>query len=99
MRPKVQLGFCYERGGLNQKQMFFAQKLSNLGLVLNKPLQLKRVTKGAEPTAASDFCDFAAKIAILMPLKSHSARFKTISLIQQIAKIQKLLKNLNCLAS
>ena len=32
--------------------MFFAQKLSILGPVLNKPLQLKRITVGAEPPAA-----------------------------------------------
>ena len=37
---------------LNQKQMFFAQKLSNLGFVLNKPLLIKRVTEGPEPPAA-----------------------------------------------
>ena len=42
-----------EREGLNQKQMFFAQKLSNLGPVLNKPLRLKRVTEGPEPPAAA----------------------------------------------
>ena len=48
-----------ERGGLNQRQMFFAQKLSNLGPMLNKPLLLKRVTEGAQ--LLGDFCDFAAK--------------------------------------
>ena len=42
--------FC--KINLNQKQMFFALKLSTLGPVLNKPLQLKRVTEGAEPPAA-----------------------------------------------
>ena len=52
MRPVAQTEFCLERGGLNQKKMFFPQKLSNLGPVLNKPLQLKRVTEGAEPPAA-----------------------------------------------
>ena len=46
--------------------MFFAQKLSNLGPVLNKPLLLKRVTEGAQ--LLGDFCDFAAKIAILRHL-------------------------------
>ena len=61
--------------------MFFAQKLSNLGPVLNKPLQLKRVTEGPEPQLLGDFCDFAAKIAILMPFQSHFARFTTISII------------------
>ena len=61
--------------------MFFAQKLSNLGPVLNKPLQLKRVTEGAKPRAAGNFCDFAAIIAILTPFKSYFARFKTTSTI------------------
>ena len=28
-----------------------------------------------------DFCNFAAKIAILTPFESHFARFKTISII------------------
>ena len=55
MPPVAQTGFCLERGGLNQKWMFFAQKLSNLGPVLNKPMQLKRVTEGAEPPAAGWF--------------------------------------------
>ena len=59
--------------------MFFAQKLSNLGPVLNKPLQLKRVTEGTESPPAGDYCDFAAKIAILTPFKSHFARFETTS--------------------
>ena len=44
-------GFA-KREMLKPKEMFFAQKLSNLSPVLNKPLQLKRVTKGAEPPAA-----------------------------------------------
>ena len=34
--------------GREPKGMFFAQKLSDLGPVLNKPLLLKRVTEGAE---------------------------------------------------
>ena len=59
--------------------MFSAQKLSNLGSVLNKPLQLKGVTEGAK--LLGDFCDFAAKIAILTPFDSDFARFKTISII------------------
>ena len=53
--------------------MFSAQKLSNLGPVLNKPLQLKRVTEGAQ--LLGDFCDFASKIAILTPFESDFARF------------------------
>ena len=59
--------------------MFFAQKLSNLVPVLNKPLLLKRVTEGAQ--LVGDFRDFAAKITILMPFELHFARFKTISII------------------
>ena len=61
--------------------MFFAQKLSNLVPLSDRPLQLKRVTKGAEPQLMGDFSDFAAKIAILTPFQSHFARFKTISII------------------
>ena len=41
--------------------MFFAQNLSNLGPVLNKPLLLKRVTEGAEPPAAEQFLQFCGK--------------------------------------
>ena len=59
--------------------MFFAQKLSNVGPELNKPLLLKRVTEGAQ--LLGGFCDFAAKIAILTPFESHFARFKTILII------------------
>ena len=82
MQPEAQPGVLLrEREGLNQKKMFFAQKLSNLGPLLNKLLQLKRVPEGAVPLAAGDFCNFAAKIAILTPFKSHFARFKTISII------------------
>ena len=54
--------------------MFFAQKLSNLGPVLNKPLLLKRVTEGAQ--LLGGFCDFAAKIAILTPFESDFALLK-----------------------
>ena len=61
--------------------MFFAQKLSNLGPVLIKPLQLKRVTEGPEPQLLRDFYDFSGKIAILTSFKSHFARFKTIPII------------------
>ena len=55
--------------------MFFTQKLSNFDPVLNKQLQLKRVTKGAELSAA-DFCDFAAKKAISTPFQSYFALLK-----------------------
>ena len=56
--------------------MPFAQKVSDLGRVLNKPMQLKGVTEGAEPQQLGDFCDFTAKIAILTPFQSHFACFK-----------------------
>ena len=46
MRPEAQLGFCSERGGLNEKQIFFAQNLSILGPVLNKLMPLERITEG-----------------------------------------------------
>ena len=59
--------------------MFFAQKLSNLGPLLNKPLLLKRVTERAQ--LVGDFRDFAAKIAISTAFESRFARFKTISII------------------
>ena len=45
--------------------MFFAQKMSNLGPVRKKPMQLKQ----------GDFCDFEAKLAILTPFQSHFACF------------------------
>ena len=41
--------------------MLFAQKLSDLGPVLNKPLQLKRVTERAELPAAGRFLRFGGK--------------------------------------
>ena len=56
--------------------MFFAQKLSNLGPEVKKPLLLQRVAEWAQ--LLGDFCNFAAKIAILTPFESHFARFKTI---------------------
>ena len=59
--------------------MCFVQKLSNLDPLLNKPLLIKRVTEAAQ--LLGDFCNFAAKIAILTPFESHFARFKTISII------------------
>ena len=57
---------------------FFPQKLSNLGLLLNKLLQLKRITEGEwgqSPQALGNFCDFAEKIAILTPFQSLFTRF------------------------
>ena len=54
----------YEGGDLNQKQIFLKLKLSNLGHVLNKPLQIKRITEGVwrqSPKPMGDFCDFMAK--------------------------------------
>ena len=43
MLPDTQPGFCLEGW---TKSKFFAQKLSDLGFVLTKPMQLKRVTNG-----------------------------------------------------
>ena len=62
--------------------MFFAQKMSNLGPVLHKPLLLKRVTEGPEPQLLREFCNFAAKIGILIPFESHFARSKTIPITE-----------------
>ena len=48
MLPNAQPGFCY-RG---EAKIIFAQKLSNLSLLLNKLMQLERVTDrglGTEP--------------------------------------------------
>ena len=50
--------------------MLSAQKSSNLGPVLNKPLLLKCVTEAAQ--LLGDFCNSAAKIASLMPFQSSS---------------------------
>ena len=43
MLPETQQGYCEEE---QTKRKFFAQKLSDLGSVLNKLMQLKRVTNG-----------------------------------------------------
>ena len=43
---------------------FFPQKLSNLGPMLNKLLQLKRIIEGVwgqKSQPLDDFCDFAGK--------------------------------------
>ena len=47
MRPEAKLGFCKEGGGLESKFCCFPQKLSNLGPVLNKLMQVKRIKKEA----------------------------------------------------
>ena len=62
MGPEAQPGICLE-GGLEPKVNFFAQNPSNSGLVLNKPMQLKRITEGpgCRAPASGKFCDFAAK--------------------------------------
>ena len=78
--------------------MFFAQKLSNLGPVLNKPLPLKRVSEGTEPQLSGDFSDFAAKMAILTPFITFRTFQNHINNYNKIAKVQKSLKDLNCLA-
>ena len=49
---------------MEPKVNFFTQKLCNLGPVLNKLMQLKRITEGAWGESLQplgDFCDFAAK--------------------------------------
>ena len=38
--------------------MPFAQKLSNLNPVLNKPMQLKRITEGQSPQSLGDLFKF-----------------------------------------
>ena len=59
--------------------VFFAEKLSNLDAVLNKLMQLKRITDGGlggqSLQSLVNFGDFATKIAILMAFQSHFARF------------------------
>ena len=47
MRPKAQPENFTKREEAQPKRKFFAQKLSNLGPVLNKPMQLKNIPKGA----------------------------------------------------
>ena len=52
----------------------------NLGLVLNKLMQLKRTTEGIwgqSPEPLGDFRDFGEKIAILTPFQSLFVRFCT----------------------
>ena len=47
-----------------ETKIIFAQKLSNLDLVLNKLMQLERVTDwdlGAEPQPLGNVCDFTAQ--------------------------------------
>ena len=68
--------------GLEPKVVFFAQKLCNLGPVLNKLMELKRITEGAWEGARiwqslqplGDFCNFTEKIEIFTPFQSHFAR-------------------------
>ena len=76
MWPEAQPGFC-EEGGAYPKVYFFPQKFPNLGPSLNRPLQLKRITKEGEQSLhpLGDFCNFALKIAILTPFQSYFARF------------------------
>ena len=97
--------------GVNQKQSFFAQKLPDLAPVLNKLIQLKRVTNGtvtkhlvtvnkglgADPPCATQFLQFCSK-------KSH---FNAILIIfrifeatwkSKLLKFRSYLKELNCLA-
>ena len=77
MRPEAQTRFLVREKGLNQK-FFFAQQLSNLDPVLNKPLHLKCIAEGAwgqSPQLLGNFCNFAEKAAIFTRFQSHFARF------------------------
>ena len=68
MQPDTIPEFCKEGEGLNQKFFcfFFAQKLYNLGPVLNKLMQHQCVTdKGLSFQPLGNFCDFAREITIL----------------------------------
>ena len=47
MGPEAQPRICLE-GRLEPKVNFFAPNLSNLGPVLNKPMQLNRITEGGK---------------------------------------------------
>ena len=49
----------------------------NLGLVLNKLMQLKRTTEGIWGQSPEPLGDFAKKIAILTPFQSLFVRFCT----------------------
>ena len=51
MRLKAQPGFWLERGDLNQKKNFFARKLSHLGPMINRSMQLKRITEGGRDSS------------------------------------------------
>ena len=60
-----------------QQKIFFHKVFPNLGPMQNKPMQLKRISEGAWGLCLKplgDFCDFAAKIAILTPFQSHFSR-------------------------
>ena len=64
MRPEAQPGFGLTPSLLAKVFFFFAQQLSNSDPVLNKPMQLKCIAKGAwgqSPQPLGNFCSFAAK--------------------------------------
>ena len=50
-----------------EKVKIFAQKLSNLGPMLNKLMQFKRITEEPVGHSLQLLSDFAAKIATLTP--------------------------------
>ena len=78
MRPEAQPGFATREELKPKVFFFFAQQLSNSDPVLNKPMQLKCIAEGMwgqSPQLLGNFCDFAAKIAILTPFRSHFACF------------------------
>ena len=76
MRPKAQPGLFLE-GGATTKSKFLHKKLSNLGPVLNKLMQLKRISKrpgGRVPSRWANFVILRQQTAILTPFHSLFAR-------------------------
>ena len=69
------------RRGLKPKVKILVQQFSNLYSMLNKLMQLKRITEGARGgngqnlQPLGEFRDFAAKIATLTPFQSQFERF------------------------
>ena len=83
-----------------ETKIIFAQKLFNLGLVLNKLMQLERVTDrslGAEPPTTGQCLKFySTKIAILTAFSSPFALFEAASMTK-LLKFRSHFKDLNCL--
>ena len=83
-----------------ETKIIFAQKLSNLGLVLNKLMQLERVTDrslGVDPPNTGQCLRFySTKIEILTAFSSPFALFEAAS-ITKVLKFRSHFKDLNCL--